>query len=137
MVGQAVKGVILDDSVLFINSKGHNPNPSLRPVADVLLRHLRHSMFRTVSLTFPFHSWLFFFSIWNHVRLFDQIWVYKWDRCSSFSLLWCIYVYVLDTLPIRFFLNDRGRIILYNPHQMTIAFPRHYPSLQEKMTLNW
>lgn len=47
MVGQAVKGVILDDSVLFINSKGHNPNPSLRPVADVLLRHLRHSMFRT------------------------------------------------------------------------------------------
>ncbi|XP_038888640.1 inositol 1,3,4-trisphosphate 5/6-kinase 4 [Benincasa hispida] len=47
MVGQAVKGVILDDSVLFISSGGNNPKHSLRPAADALLRYLRYSMFRT------------------------------------------------------------------------------------------
>lgn len=47
MVGQAVKGVVLDDSVLFLNSNGDNPNHSLRPATDALLRHLRYSMFRT------------------------------------------------------------------------------------------
>ncbi|KAG7017176.1 Inositol 1,3,4-trisphosphate 5/6-kinase 4 [Cucurbita argyrosperma subsp. argyrosperma] len=47
MVGQAVKGVVLDDSVLFLNSNGDNPNHSLRPATDALLRHLWYSMFRT------------------------------------------------------------------------------------------
>lgn len=65
MVGQAVKGVVLDDSVLFLNSNGDNPNHSLRPATDALLRHLWYSMFRTVPVSF-LCTFFFFFTISTH-----------------------------------------------------------------------
>ena len=51
-----VVGVILDESVMLASNSPQHENPSLQPVADYLLRKLRHSKIPTVfiSLFFDF-----------------------------------------------------------------------------------
>ncbi|KAF3952218.1 hypothetical protein CMV_022206 [Castanea mollissima] len=46
-MGVAVGGVILDESLLLASNSPQHENPSLQPVADSLLRKLRHSKIPT------------------------------------------------------------------------------------------
>ena len=72
-MGVVVGGVILDESVLLASNSPQHENPSLQPVADSLLRKLRHSKIPTVFLS------LFF----NFIVLCP---IYYYNR-SGFSLI--------------------------------------------------
>lgn len=47
----AVKGIVLDASILLESSNDENASPSLRPDADYVLRKLRYSNIFTVKIS--------------------------------------------------------------------------------------
>ena len=89
-----VVGVILDESVLLASNSPQHENPSLQPVADSLLRKLRHSKIPTVfSLS---SSTSLFFAEYIITTVLGFLWfeVYKLFLWSITQSL-CIYNYKL------------------------------------------
>ena len=102
-MGVVVGGVILDESVLLASNSPQHENPSLQPVADSLLRKLRHSKIPTVFFSLSSSTSLFFAQyiittvlgfLWFEVyKLFlwsitPSLCIYNCKLCSGY-LLFC------------------------------------------------
>ena len=98
-----VVGVILDESVVLASDSPQHENPSLQPVADSLLRKLRHSKIPTVFFSLSSSTSLFFAQyiittvlgfLWFEVyELFlwsitQSLCIYNYKLCSGY-LLFC------------------------------------------------
>ena len=102
-MGVVVGGVILDESVVLASDSPQHENPSLQPVADSLLRKLRHSKIPTVFSSLSSSTSLFFAQyiittvlgfLWFEVyKLFlwsitQSLCIYNYKLCSGY-LLFC------------------------------------------------
>ena len=113
-MGVVVGGVILDESVLLASNSPQHENSSLQPVADSLLRKLRHSKIPSVFLSLSLLQ--LHCSLPN--ILLQPFWVFFDLRCTNFFYGQLLNLYVFITtnfvLGIFYFVNQMLLIILMN-----------------------